>query len=103
MDVRPVLGTATQRLLDARRGNAEQDRATVMDRRDTSFVGSNDHAVIAAILSIACHHGTAKKSPLRRNRTACQVPQLSGIPANPDHRRTSCLPRKVGLLHRTRT
>ena len=48
------------RLLAALRGNAEQDRAILMDRCDTSFVGTSDEVteeeVISAIQSVPCHY-----------------------------------------------
>ena len=40
MDFRPLNDTERRQLITALRGNAESDRAILMDRRDTSFVGS---------------------------------------------------------------
>ena len=44
----------------ALRGNAESDRAILMDRRDTSFLGTadevTDEEVISAIKSVPCHY-----------------------------------------------
>jgi len=60
MDFRPLAEIERRRLLDALRGNAESDRAILMDRRDTSFVGSSDdltdEEVIVAIQSVPCHY-----------------------------------------------
>lgn len=60
MDFRPLNDTQRQQLIDALRGNAENDRAILMDRRDTSFVGSADEVtddeVISAIKSVPCHY-----------------------------------------------
>jgi hypothetical protein len=60
MDFRPLLAPERQRLLEALRGNAEEDRALLIDRRDTSFVGSaddiTDEEVITAIRSVPCHY-----------------------------------------------
>ena len=53
MDFRSLNNTITQ-LLTALRGNADQGRAILMDRRDTSFVGTAedvaDEEVISAIM-----------------------------------------------------
>lgn len=60
MDFRPLNDNQRQQLIDALRGNAEHDRAILMDRRDTSFVGSaeevTDDEVISAIKSVPCHY-----------------------------------------------
>lgn len=60
MDFRPLNDTERKQLLQALRGNVEQDRAILMDRRDTSFVGSTDEVpedeVISAIKSVPCHY-----------------------------------------------
>ena len=37
MDFRPLNDTERRQLINALRGNAESDRAILMDRRDTSF------------------------------------------------------------------
>ncbi len=59
MDFRPLNDTERRQLVTALRGNAENDRAILMDRRDTSFVGSTDDVtdeeVIFAIKSVPCH------------------------------------------------
>ena len=39
MDFRPLNDTERRTLVNALRGNAESDRAILMDRRDTSFLG----------------------------------------------------------------
>jgi len=60
MDFRPLLETERGRLLTALRGNAERGSAILMDRRDTSFVGTaedvTDEEVITAIRSVPCHY-----------------------------------------------
>ncbi len=58
MDFRPLAETERRRLLSALRDNAEQDRAILMDHRDTSFVGTaddvTDEEVISSIQSVPC-------------------------------------------------
>jgi hypothetical protein len=60
MDFRPLLETERRQLQAALRGNADQGRAILMDRRDTSFVGTTeditDEEVITAIQSVPCHY-----------------------------------------------
>jgi hypothetical protein len=60
MDFRPLAEAERRQLIAALRGNAEQDRAILMDRRDTSFVGTTDDVadeeVIACIQSVPCHY-----------------------------------------------
>jgi hypothetical protein len=60
MDFRPLNDTERRQLINALRGNAESDRAILMDRRDTSFLGSadevTDEEVISAIKSVPCHY-----------------------------------------------
>jgi hypothetical protein len=60
MDFRPLNDTERRDLLTALRGNAETDRAILMDRRDTSFLGTaddvTDDEVITAIQSVPCHY-----------------------------------------------
>ena len=60
MDFRPLQTEERQKLVDALRGNAEEHLAILMDRRDTSFVGSSeeisDEEVISAIQSVPCHY-----------------------------------------------
>ena len=60
MDFRPVNTEERQKLIDALRGNAEDNLAILMDRRDTSFVGASeeisDDEVISAIQSVPCHY-----------------------------------------------
>jgi hypothetical protein len=55
MDFRTVTTEERQKLVNALRGNAEDNLAILMDRRDTSFVGSSeevsDDEVISAIQS----------------------------------------------------
>jgi hypothetical protein len=60
MDFRPLNDTERRQLITALRGNAESDRAILMDRRDTGFVGTTDEItdeeVITAIKSVPCHY-----------------------------------------------
>jgi hypothetical protein len=60
MDFRPLNTDERQKLVDALRGNAQDNLAILMDRRDTSFVGSSeeisDEEVISAIQSVPCHY-----------------------------------------------
>jgi hypothetical protein len=60
MDFRPLKTEERQKLIDALRGNAQDNLAILMDRRDTSFVGSSaeisDEEVISAIQSVPCHY-----------------------------------------------
>jgi hypothetical protein len=60
MDFRTVTTEERQKLINALRGNAEDSLAILMDRRDTSFVGSSeevsDDEVISAIQSVPCHY-----------------------------------------------
>jgi hypothetical protein len=60
MDFRPINDTERRTLINALRGNADGDRAILMDRRTTSFVGTadevTDEEVISAIKSVPCHY-----------------------------------------------
>jgi hypothetical protein len=60
MDFRPLSDTERTQLLSALRGNVQQDRAILMDRRDTGFAGTADDVpddeVIGAIKSVPCHY-----------------------------------------------
>jgi hypothetical protein len=60
MDFRPVSTDERQKLIDALRGNAQDNLAILMDRRDTSFIGASeeisDEEVISAIQSVPCHY-----------------------------------------------
>ncbi|OWK44559.1 hypothetical protein [Fimbriiglobus ruber] len=60
MDFRPLTTKERSDLITALRGNAESDRALLMDRRDTSFAGTADDVpdeeVINAIKSVPCHY-----------------------------------------------
>ncbi len=60
MDFRPLNDTERSQLLAALRGNVEQDRAILMSRRDTGFVGTaddvTDDEVITAVRSVPCHY-----------------------------------------------
>jgi hypothetical protein len=60
MDFRPLNTEERQKLVDALRGNAEDNLAILMDRRDTSFAGGGDEVsdeeVISAIQSVPCHY-----------------------------------------------
>jgi hypothetical protein len=60
MGFTPLSTTERTRLLTALRGNAEDGRAILTDRRDTGFAGTaedvTDEEVIVAIQSIPCHY-----------------------------------------------
>jgi hypothetical protein len=60
MDFRPLNELERKQLVNALRGNAEQGRVLLLDRRDTSFAGSAeevpDEEVISAIKSVPCHY-----------------------------------------------
>ncbi len=60
MDFRPLAKTVRGQLLAALRDNADRDLAILMDRRDTSFVGTADEIpdeeVVHCIKSISCHY-----------------------------------------------
>ena len=60
MNFRPLNDTESSQLVLALRGNAESNRAILMSRRDTSFVGTTDDVadeeVIVAIRSVPCHY-----------------------------------------------
>jgi hypothetical protein len=60
MDFRPLNDVERRQLIGSLRGNAESNRAILMDRRDTSFLGSaddvTDEMVVNAIKSIPCHY-----------------------------------------------
>jgi hypothetical protein len=60
MDFRPLTDTQRMQLFNALRGNVEQERAILTDRRDTSFAGTadevTDEEVIFAIQSVPCHY-----------------------------------------------
>jgi hypothetical protein len=60
MDFRPLSEVERRQLISALRGNAENDRTILMDRRTTSFIGTTDEVtdeeVITAIKSVPCHY-----------------------------------------------
>ncbi len=60
MDFRPLADAERRQLISALRGNAESDRAILMDRRDTTFAGTAeevpDEEVITAIRAVPCHY-----------------------------------------------
>jgi hypothetical protein len=60
MDFRPLNDTERRQLISALRGNAESNRAILMDRHDTTFAGTadevTDEEVITAIRSVPCHY-----------------------------------------------
>ncbi|MSU79972.1 MAG: hypothetical protein EXS16_18015 [Gemmataceae bacterium] len=60
MDFRPLKTDERQKLINALRGNAEDNLAILMNRTDTSFVGTTDEVsddeVISAIQSVPCHY-----------------------------------------------
>lgn len=60
MDFRPLNDTERRQLIAALRGNADSNQAILMDRRNTTFLGSTDEVtedeVIHAIKSVPCHY-----------------------------------------------
>lgn len=60
MDFRPLNDTERTQLIQALRGNADENKAILTDRRDTSFAGTSeevtDEEVIHAIRSVPCHY-----------------------------------------------
>lgn len=61
IDFKPLSSLERKQLTTALRGNSEQNRAILMDKRDTSFIGSaadevTDEEVINAIKSVPCHY-----------------------------------------------
>jgi len=60
MDFRPLNDTERRTLLAALRANAQEDRAILMDRRNTRFVGTAEEVpeedVINAVKSVPCHY-----------------------------------------------
>jgi hypothetical protein len=60
MDFRPLAEAERRQLLTALRGNADRGLAVLLDRRDTSFLGTAeelpDEQVMAAVKSVPCHY-----------------------------------------------
>lgn len=60
MDFRPLNDSERRQLIQALRGNAEDNLAILMDRKDTTFAGATseitDDEVISAIKSVPCHY-----------------------------------------------
>jgi len=60
MDFRPLNDTERRTLLAALRANVQEDRAILMDRRNTRFIGTAEEVpeeeVITAIKSVPCHY-----------------------------------------------
>lgn len=60
MDFRPLTDTERRTLLSALRANVQEDRAILMDRRNTRFIGTAEEVpeeeVIHAIKSVPCHY-----------------------------------------------
>jgi hypothetical protein len=62
MDFRPLSEVERATLVKSLRGNAEENKPILMDRRNTSFLGSADteevpdEEVINAIKSVPCHY-----------------------------------------------
>ena len=60
MDFRPLNDTERSQLIQALRGNADENKTILTDRRDTSFAGTSeevtDEEVIHAIRSVPCHY-----------------------------------------------
>jgi hypothetical protein len=65
MEFRPVSTEERTKLVEALRGNAEENLALLMDKKDTSFVGStfeiDDEEVIAAIRSVPVHYAAKEQ------------------------------------------
>ncbi|MCS7022779.1 MAG: hypothetical protein NZU63_13250 [Gemmataceae bacterium] len=60
MDFRPLAEAERRQLLAALRGNADRGLALLMDRRDTSFIGTTEELpeeeVMTAVKSVPCHY-----------------------------------------------
>ncbi|QEL17273.1 hypothetical protein [Limnoglobus roseus] len=60
MDFRPLSELERRNLVTALRGNADGNRVLLLDRKDTSFLGTSeevpDEEVINAIKSVPCHY-----------------------------------------------
>jgi hypothetical protein len=61
MDFRPLNDGERRQLIQALRGNAEDNVAILTDRKDTRFSGTTtsevtDDEVISAIKSVPCHY-----------------------------------------------
>jgi hypothetical protein len=60
MDFRPLAERERRELIAVLRGNADRDLAFLMDRRDTSFVGTaddvTDEEVMSCIKSVPCYY-----------------------------------------------
>ena len=60
LQFKPLNDVERQQLIASLRGNAENDKTILIDRRDTSFIGSADEVpdeeVINAIKSVPCHY-----------------------------------------------
>ena len=60
MDFRPLAEAERRQLLTALRGNADRGLALLLDRRDTSFLGTAeelpDEQAMAAVKSVPCHY-----------------------------------------------
>ena len=60
MDFRPLDDTERHQLLEALRGNAQDNLTILMDKKTTAFVGTTsevtDEEVISAIKSVPCHY-----------------------------------------------
>ncbi len=60
MDFRPLDDTERRQLLEALRGNAQDNLTILMDKKTTAFAGTTsevtDEEVISAIKSVPCHY-----------------------------------------------
>jgi len=60
MDFRPLAEAERRQLLTALRGNADRGLALLLDRRDTSFLGTSeelpDDQVLTAVKSVPSHY-----------------------------------------------
>jgi hypothetical protein len=77
MDFRPLNDTERRQLINALRGNAESDRAILMDRRDTSFLGTADEVTDEEVIWLS-NRSRATTKP------SCQLSAISyQLPNNP--------------------
>lgn len=57
---KPLGDVERSKLIASLRGNVEENKAIIMDKRDTSFIGITDEVsdaeVINAIRSVPCHY-----------------------------------------------
>ena len=60
VEFKPLNDVERKKLISSLLGNAEKEQAILMNRRDTSFIGTTDEVpdeeVINAIKSVPCHY-----------------------------------------------